>query len=207
MPSVAAIGAFLGSSAGLATVVGGGAALGAISSRNATKKSISASERAADTASQQLQDSTGQAREDLFKLFPAAQQNAQQGFQGALNVFNQALPQQSQIFQDGNIAAQNQLLAGIPQFQNAILGNPVDNSQFQATQLQQPNFDFANQQLQSFNPFAPQQMQQMQPGTNTQLTQFPAGNDPRFLSGQPIDSGQPTNRGFNYNDLLTRGFR
>ena len=39
MPTIAAVGTFLGSSAGLATVVGGRAALGAISSRNATQKS------------------------------------------------------------------------------------------------------------------------------------------------------------------------
>jgi hypothetical protein len=188
----------------VAAAVAGSAVLGAVSSRNATKQSISASERAGERADQQLQASTQQARGDLFKLFPAAQQNTQQGYQGALDVFSQALPQQAQTFQDGNVAAQNQLLAGLPQFQNAILGNPVDNSQFQATRLQQPNFDFANQQLQSFNPFAPQPMQQ---GSNTQLTQFPSSNNPRFLSGQPINSNQPTDRGFNYNDLLTRGIR
>jgi hypothetical protein len=186
----------------VAAAVAGTAVLGAVSSRNATKKSISASERAGERSNQQLQASTQQARGDLFKLFPASQQNMQQGYQGALDVFSQALPQQAQTFQDGNVAAQNQLLAGLPQFQNAILGNPVDNSQFQATRLQQPNFDFANQQLQSFDPFAPQPTQPTQQFDNFR-------ENPRFPPNSPRNmvNNQPTNRGFNYNDLLTRGIR
>ena len=42
-----------------------------------------------------------QARGDLFNLFPAAQQNAQQGFQGALDVFGQSVPTQTGLFQGG----------------------------------------------------------------------------------------------------------
>ena len=192
-----------------AAAIGGAALVGGISSRNATNKSISASERAGDRASQQLQEATGQARQDLFKLFPAAQQNAQQGFQGALDVFSQALPQQAQTFQDGNVAAQNQLLSGMPQFQNAILGSPVDNSQFQATRLQQPNFNFANQQLQSFDPFAvPQQSQANQAMANQnmanqQRTDAFANNMAQF----PMNSNQTSGGAFNVNDLLMRGFR
>ncbi len=93
MATVAAIGSgvagFLGSTAGLATVVGGTAALGAISSRNSTDKAINASQQAGNTASQQLKYSTTQAREDLLKLFPAAQQNTPQGLHVALDVFKQ----------------------------------------------------------------------------------------------------------------------
>jgi hypothetical protein len=180
---------------GIATAIAGAAIVGGISARNSTNKSISASEAAGERASQQLNQSTAKAREDLFKLFPAAQQNTQQGYQGALDVFKQTLPQQAGVFQAGNVAAQNQLLAGMPQFQNAILGAPVDYSQFQATQLQQPNMNFANQQLQSVDPFAAQaQSQQIQGSANIPL-KTPT------MQPQAI-----TDREFNYNDLLTRRF-
>ena len=47
------------------------------------------------------------------------------------------------------------MLAGMPQYQNAILGNQVDYSQFQPTQLAQPNYDFMQTQIpQATNPFA-----------------------------------------------------
>ena len=192
-----------------AAAIGGSALLGAISSRNATKKSINATREAGQLASDQLSQATQQARGDLFRLFPAAQQNAQQGFQGALDVFNQALPQQAQTFQDGNVAAQNQLLAGMPQFQNAILGSPVDNSQLQATRLQQPNFNFANQQLQSFDPFAvPQQSQANQVMANQNMANQQRSNALADNMAQfPMNSNQPSTGVFNVNDLLMRGFR
>ena len=193
---------------GIATAIAGAAIVGGISSRNSTKSAVRASEQAGDKSSAQLAASTAKARGDLFNLFPAAQENAQRGYQGALDVFKQALPQQANTFQAGNVAAQNQLLSGMPQFQNAILGAPVDYNQFQATQLEQPNFDFANQQLQYTDPYAqPAQQQQAAFANSTQIGPYPSGNDPRYLSGQPINSGPVNDRSFNYNDILTRGFR
>tara|TARA_R110000803_G_scaffold170266_2_gene233301 strand:+ start:603 stop:1166 length:564 start_codon:yes stop_codon:yes gene_type:complete len=186
---------------GVAAAVAGAAVVGAVASRNSTKAAINASEKAGQKSSQQLAASTAQARGDLFKLFPAAQENSQRGYQGALDVFKQALPQQANTFQAGNVAAQNQLLAGMPQYQNAILGAPVDYSQFQATQLEQPSFDFANQQLQYTDPYAPAPQQQGAFSDNNSIGPYPTGNDPRYSAGQPTD------RAFNYNDLLTRGFR
>jgi hypothetical protein len=189
-----------------AAIIGLGAATigGALIGKSSTDKATKAQVKAGDKASQQLAASTSQAKSDLFKLFPAAQQNAQRGYQGALDVFNQALPQQAGVFQAGNVAAQNQLLAGMPQYQNAILGAPVDYSQFQATQLQQPSFDFANQQLQYTDPYAPppQQFQSNRVGFNQQAVNNLGGN---VVGRQMNDS--PTGRSFNYNDLLTRGFR
>ena len=192
-----------------AAAIAGAGVLGAVVSRNATNKSVNATAEAGRLASEQLSQATQQARGDLFRLFPASQQNAQQGFQGALDVFNQALPQQAQTLQDGNVAAQNQLLAGMPQFQNAILGSPVDNSQFQATRLQQPNFDFANQQLQSFNPFAvPPQSQANQAMANQNMAnQQRADALANNMAQFPMNSNQPATGEFNVNNLLMRGFR
>ena len=139
----------------VAVAVAGAAIVGGVVSKNASDNAIESQENAAQKASDQLNTSTGQAKQDLFNLFPAAQQNATQGYQGALDVFKQTAPQQAGMFQQGNVAAQNQLLAGMPQYQNAILGAPVDYSKFQTTQLQQPNFDYLNQQLSYLDPYAP----------------------------------------------------
>lgn len=134
----------------------------------AEKDAAKAQTQALEQGQQITKESAAQARADLFKLFPAAQQNVQQGFQGALDVFGQSLPAQLQAFQGGNVAAQEQLISGLPQFQNAILGGNVDFSQFQPTQLQQPDLSFFQQQLaQPVDPFAPgpAQMIPATPGT------------------------------------------
>ena len=86
-----------------------------------------------------------QARGDVTGIFPGVRQSAQEGFQGALDLMGQTVPQQAALFQGGNVAAQNTLLAGLPQQNNAILGNPIDLSGLQPTQLAY-NTDFTQQQ-------------------------------------------------------------
>jgi len=126
----------------------------------AEKKAAKAQQAGIEKGIQATQQSTEQARNDLFKLYPAAQQNLQQGFQGALDVFGQSLPAQTQVFQQGNVGAQQQLLAGLPQIQNALLGGAIDYSQFQPVSLQ-PDISFAQQQLPEFvNPYQPQPQNQ-----------------------------------------------
>jgi hypothetical protein len=93
-----------------------------------------------------------------------------QGFQGAMDVFNQAVPQQMQAFQQGNMGAQNALLAGAPQFQNAILGGPVDYSQMQAQQLNMPQMNY---QMPDF--LAQPAQPSVQELTANQPMQFPQG--------------------------------
>jgi len=115
---------------------------------------------AANEAAQIIREQTEKAREDIFKLFPAAQQDLRGGFQGALDIFGQSLPAQTNVFQQGNVAAQQQLLAGLPQFQNAIFGNQVDFGALQPTQIQTPDLGFFQQQLPQFvDPFAQQNTQ------------------------------------------------
>jgi len=138
-----------------AAVLGGSAILGAFASDRASKRATKASTQGADRARADLARSQAQARGDLFKLFPTAQQNVAQGFQGALDVFGQSLPAQTDVFQQGNVGAQQALINALPQFQNAILGSPVDFSSFQPTQIQTPDLGFFQQQLPEFiDPFA-----------------------------------------------------
>jgi hypothetical protein len=98
---------------------------------------------AADNARRQafIEEQAAQARGDVFNLFPGAQQVRQEGFQGALDVFGQTIPQQLGLLQ-----------AGLPQQINAILGKPLDLSGLQST-----NTDFAQQTAPSLPPLPPQQ--------------------------------------------------
>ena len=141
---------------GVGAAIAGAAVVGAVSSRNASKKAASASKHASDTAAGETRRASSEARADLFKLFPASQDALSTGYKGAADIFGQSAPQQANIFQQGNVAAQQQIAAGMPQFQNAILGGQVDYNQFQPTQLQQPDFSFMqNKQFEAPDPFDP----------------------------------------------------
>ena len=113
----------------------------------AEKKAAKAQQKGIERGIEATEKATKEAREAAIPLFGQARQDLQQGFQGALDVFGQALPAQTQAFQQGNIGAQQQLLAGLPQFQNAILGGQVDFSQLQPVQVQTPNLGFFQQRL------------------------------------------------------------
>ena len=135
---------------GVATAIAGAAVIGAVASNKASKRAQEATAQASDVAAQNLKEAQDQARGDLFTLFPSAEQNAQLGFQGALDVFGQSLPAQQQVFQQGIGGAQQALLGGAQQFQNAILGQPVDFSALQPQEFQQPDLSFFQQQLPDF---------------------------------------------------------
>jgi len=99
------------------------------------------------------------ARGDVLALAPGAFQNRNIGTQAAFDVLGQTIPQQFSTFQQGNVGAQSALLAGLPQFQNAILGLPTDLSGLQPQTLQ---FDpsFAQQQVPNF--IGPEALNQQQ---------------------------------------------
>lgn len=100
-------------------------------------------------ARQYIEQMAGQGRADLMNFAPGAEANRNMGYQSALDVYGQTIPQQLDTFQQGNVGAQNMLLAGMPQFQNAIMGAPVDYSMFQPQQI---GYDagYAQQQLPQF---------------------------------------------------------
>jgi hypothetical protein len=114
-----------------------------------------------DTTQQQLQQAenvrargdiasrAGQARQDVLSLLPVSDINRNLGFQAALDVLGQSQPQQLSTLQQGNIGAQQALLEGLPQIQQAILGGNVD---FGALQPRSVSFDpsFLQQQLPQF---------------------------------------------------------
>ena len=88
-----------------------------------TDKSSLKSQKAANLVSQQFtRDQLAQARGDTTALFPGADINRNLGFQGAFDVLGQTVPQQFSTIQQGNVGAQQALIGGLPQIQNALLG-------------------------------------------------------------------------------------
>jgi len=130
-----------GAVAATVVTVGGG-----IAAKNQADKALDSQGRQLERNEQFIKDKAERSREDALPLFDAAQESRERGFQGALDVFGQTIPQQADVFQQGNVGAQQALLAGQQQQQNAILGLPANLSGFQPQALQ---FDssFAQQQL------------------------------------------------------------
>lgn len=93
-----------------------------------------------------VEAAAAQARGDAIPLFGGAQESQRLGFQSALDVFGQSVPEQARLFGAGNVGAQEQLIAGLPQIQRALLGQNVDLNRFQPVQLT-PDLDFAQQTL------------------------------------------------------------
>ena len=91
-----------------------------------------------------------QARGDILNLFPIGTANRSLGFQAALGQIGSGITGQSGVFGAGNVGAQQALLAGLPQIQNAILGQNVDLSGLQAVNLQPDLSAFTNVQLPEF---------------------------------------------------------
>ena len=107
-------------------VVGG--ALQAKSAKDTAKAGSEGQENAAAI----IRESADEAKKVVFEMSDIAQQNYQAGTQAGLNVLGQSIAPQSQLARGGNVAAQEQLIAGLGQQQNALLGRPVDMTQLQA---------------------------------------------------------------------------
>ena len=150
-------GAFGGSGGGFSALFDPGN-LRDVVSGDSTREAGEAEKQAKLDAIDKLEQNTQQSQQYIYDLFPQAQQRGQQGFQSAMDVFGQTMPQQANQLLGGNVAAQQNLLGGMQQQHNAILGGPVDYSQFQPYHAQPMNFDFANQQLPQI-----QALQQMGP--------------------------------------------
>ena len=114
--------------------------------KEAAKRQTESAERGIEA----VQAATAQARRDAIPLFQGGQQNLLAGFQGALDVLGQSAPSQIGAFQQGNVGAQQQLLAGLPAQQAAILGGNIDLSSLQPQQINLGDLSFLQQQLPQF---------------------------------------------------------
>lgn len=127
--------------------------------------------KSAEQSQELIKEGVGQARDDVNRIFPEARQAQGQGFQNALDIFSQTLPQQADLYQQGNVGAQQALLSGLPQMNNAILGNAIDYSAMQPQQLGY-NMDFSqgNQAVGYMTPEQQSAQIQMQTATQPQRT-------------------------------------
>ena len=139
----------MGISAGLGLLSAGASIFGAKKQAKAVDRSTDAQLEASREAQRIIQENTQRARTDAINLFGSGQANRLAGANQGLQLFGQSLPSQLGAIQQGNRSAQETLIAGLPQFQNAILGNPVDFSQFQPSSVN-VNTDFFQQQLPEF---------------------------------------------------------
>lgn len=103
-----------------------------------------AQQRANELARQSITSGTERAEATARQLFPAGQQARTQGLQAALDVLGQSIPGQVGALQQGFGGAQGTILAGLPQIQAAILGQPIDLSTIQPTTINAPT-GFAQQ--------------------------------------------------------------
>lgn len=112
----------------MSSIFGGGVSSASRESQQAQQQVNAATQRF-------IEQQAGQARTDVSSLFPSAQQAVAQGAQGALDVIGQGIPEQLRAFTGGNVGAQQALQTTLPQFQAAILGQPVDFGAFQPVDL------------------------------------------------------------------------
>jgi len=150
----------------IAAGLAGGAALGAAALNRSSVKDANESAQTQRSESQAFIERQGeQGREDVLRLAPLAEESRLKGFEGALDVFSQALPQQFQAFQGGNVGAQQIQLAGLDQQKRALLGLPTaDFSQVEPLQLETPQLQGELPSFPSVNePFPQQPGQQPQP--------------------------------------------
>lgn len=112
-------------------------------------------------------------RQEAIPLFEASQQGQRLAAQQGLDLFGRSIPAQLQAFQQGNVAAQGVLQAGSRQFENALLGLPVDRSFLDPQSLNiDPSF------LQNLQLGPPQTTPGMQASMPAVETTLPAGAVP-----------------------------
>jgi len=81
---------------------------------------------------------TRRARQDAADALPSAINAATAGVQQGLNVLGQTIPGQFGAFSQGNVGAQQQILAGMPMHDAAIRGQDIDYSSLQPVNI---NYD------------------------------------------------------------------
>lgn len=118
-----------------------------------------------------------EARADILPLFGGAQESQRLGSQQALDVFGGAIPAQLDVFQQGNVGAQQAIAGGQDAFSRAIQGLPP--LQQQAPQRLNVNTGFIPQNIQ----FSGNTSQALAPPPAPAANNFNLQNIQRFLSG------------------------
>lgn len=94
-------------------------------------QALNAQQKSNNQSREYTKEMADQAAADANRLYYTSAQPLQQGYQAAIDALGGTARQQIDTTARGNYYGQEALLSGMPQFQNAILGNPVDNSALQ----------------------------------------------------------------------------
>ena len=136
---------------------------------SAQKAQIAANQRTQEF----IERMAGLNRADANYLYPQGDYARNQTINAAMALLGNSMPTQMGMYQDGNVAAQMQLLAGLPQYQNAILGLPVNNAALQPYRAAMPDPSAYQQRLPDFG-MAPAP-QPGQPWGSNQVQSQPVG--------------------------------
>jgi len=82
-------------------------------------------------------------------LMGTGDDNRNMAFEQVLGLLGGTIPTRLGAFQEGNLGAQKQLIAGMPLLQAAFMGMPIDTSVLQPTSVSY-NTDYARQSLPQF---------------------------------------------------------
>ena len=139
---------------GIATAIAGVA--GVAATAYASKKEEDAANNAADAqrgqneASQRfVEGQSDKSRKDALLLSGLSQRNAISGAGGMHQALSGSAPAAFDAMQQGNMNAQNTILAGTPQLRNALMGRQVDTSGMRAKGVT-PDFSFLQQPMPEF---------------------------------------------------------
>jgi hypothetical protein len=92
-------------------------------------QALNAQQKSNNQSREYTKEMADQARRDAHRYFTQSSQPLAQGYQGAIDALGGTLRQQIDTTARGNYYGQEALLSSMPQFQNAILGYGVDNTQ------------------------------------------------------------------------------
>ncbi len=112
-----------------------GAVIGGVSSSKASKKGIKGQEKAARI----FREGTEKAGATSTELINNARRLTRRAARQNLQLLGKTRQQVTEPFQQGNVAAQGAIAAGLQQQQNALLGAPTDFSAFQPQEIRIPN--------------------------------------------------------------------
>jgi hypothetical protein len=140
-----------------------------------------------------IEQQTARAREDAMRYTPRGVDAARDGFRSAFDLATRAAPASMGAMRGGHIRAQEALLAGLPQMQNALMGTPTDMSGLNVSNLGSGAANvIKNTKLPEF--MSGPSAQAQQEADNASAAEAGGGMTPEML--QAMLSGNFNGRGF-----------
>lgn len=115
-------------------ILGGGLGLlgigGAVADSKNQRKAMEMAQRQREQSMRFIQDQIAKTQGQLFSIYPQIQQSQQMGQQAALQALGGSFLPMMDTYRQGNLQAQQALLAGLPMANAAVLGQSSPNMLF-----------------------------------------------------------------------------